>query len=1216
VRERLTRQMNTRTSQLVLLLLGSFIVVLIQGNPTPDQDNVNHGERLIEWLRSKGGYINPKLEIRRADPTDPRSRFGMFTNEKMKDSEDILIIPRECLITDEGTEYDKVEGMSCGTVVNLAKEMKLGDDSFYSTYVNYLLTEPSKLPSAWSNVGKKLLTDMQFKFMRLALPPDGMVEWIQDEWRMQCEGSTNPFEVNAALTVVARSWDNLLIPVYDMLNHRNGHWLNTKSNEIHGEEPIVVKAKRDIESGEELYGSCNMCETCDGRADTYGTFQILRDYGFVEQYPQRWIFPETVGFEIDEESDGSGKLTLSWIGPEPDKQDIEELEHTLDGMDAFSTYLETTAYKIKDYELATIREYHQSLLKAISLALTYAYGDENDTCSEEDETCGITADRYVDLNVETEDAEFFSRTCDNEDVMQFEDYDLIDEIKTPYQFISVMHDPSNNDMCFDLDNIVQIASSYRPQYHEMMVHYAARFLKDVKRVLFVGGGDAMLLHEIVKYPNLELVVGLELDQQVPRMSFKYFGVQPLWDNEKVQWWFGDATKSLLMLPKEYFGTFDMVLVDLSETVMSFKVTDEMDIVEALSLLLKPDGIMVKNELYFEDMSGIFEHTLQIRYVDVPVICSQAMVLGSNNIDFLRQNMSNHGIDSQNLYIMPEDEQFNIAHDYAWNPSNLQKHCKREDDELNEKSAEQTRSPGIIMCIEAEEASLLVSESLESIAELVVKTLEKEGLTLLSTFVPETKDNAFAVIMKEGYVMTRLWSKEKYCAFDIHLWSSFEKHESVKKALISSVGSSPVSSSSFRVVAGGMFGVDSWKNDKNKRGPIRTDTCERPKRPLPSKAMNQDAIDIILKESMTFSGGQGGAVVVVCGEQKVQPCGSLEALQKVESLENLHVLWTCIDNAEDAEDYPLLMHTCEQEVLQLLEQIVSKETKISAVVFDHTMEYKMGQVMLSILKKLTNQRNLFTPNVAALEISDDDSEAWRRNLISRIHQDVHYYDPVFRAQILYIGSDSNVEVNVVTKDKHFIENLKKVRSSIEKEAGIVSDIRTVTGGLPHFDHDFIPKPFYKPSDYDQSLPAEQWSSQKPLEHQTIFQLEGEEVPISTSLIMDGITKTLTLADTIDCPSSKAEIEVFSDVGDGCVVVAFWSGGKAVVVWDGRNHIDINLSILAESNEFAAKFDQHFMKQLPFKMKTVLRDIQSRGYGRVVSYLHDTNSGHHPHWITVD
>ena len=106
----------------------------------------------------------------------------------------------------------------------------------------------------------------------------------------------------------------------------------------------------------------------------------------------------------------------------------------------------------------------------------------------------------------------------------------------------------------------------------------------------------MFLHEILKYPDLELAVGLELDQKVTRGAFQYFGVQPHFDNEKVQWWFGDASKSLLMLPQEYFGSFDMVLVDLSDTVLSLSVTTEMDIVGALSLLLKPDGIFSMNEL--------------------------------------------------------------------------------------------------------------------------------------------------------------------------------------------------------------------------------------------------------------------------------------------------------------------------------------------------------------------------------------------------------------------------------------------------------------------------------------------------------------------------------------------------------------------------------------------------------------------------------------------
>ena len=92
----------------------------------------------------------------------------------------------------------------------------------------------------------------------------------------------------------------------------------------------------------------------------------------------------------------------------------------------------------------------------------------------------------------------------------------------------------------------------------------------------------MLLHEALKYPNLEKVVGLELDQTVTRKCFKHFETSPHFDDDRVEWWFGDATKSLLLLPEEYWGSFDLVLVDLSETVMSFSVTAELDVFDALS----------------------------------------------------------------------------------------------------------------------------------------------------------------------------------------------------------------------------------------------------------------------------------------------------------------------------------------------------------------------------------------------------------------------------------------------------------------------------------------------------------------------------------------------------------------------------------------------------------------------------------------------------------
>ena len=170
----------------------------------------------------------------------------------------------------------------------------------------------------------------------------------------------------------------------------------------------------------------------------------------------------------------------------------------------------------------------------------------------------------------------------------------------------------------------------------MMEQNPGRFFDEVKSNLFVGGGDSMLLHEALKYPSLELVVGLELDQTVVRNSYKYFGTQPHWDDERVEWWFGDATRSLTMLPRECFGSFDLVLVDLSETVQALSVTDELDVLQTLALLVKPNGILVQNEfMHFLEQSHLFQHSVHIHYYGVPIVCSQSIILASNNVDFMR-----------------------------------------------------------------------------------------------------------------------------------------------------------------------------------------------------------------------------------------------------------------------------------------------------------------------------------------------------------------------------------------------------------------------------------------------------------------------------------------------------------------------------------------------------------------------------------------------------
>ena len=87
---------------------------------------------------------------------------------------------------------------------------------------------------------------------------------------------------------------------------------------------------------------------------------------------------------------------------------------------------------------------------------------------------------------------------------------------------------------------------------------------------------------------------------VLRDSFRHYGIQPKFEDERVHWWFGDAAKSLSLLPpEEFFGTFDLVLIDLVVEIFdALRVGDQNErLVDYMAKLLKPEGILVRQEDY-------------------------------------------------------------------------------------------------------------------------------------------------------------------------------------------------------------------------------------------------------------------------------------------------------------------------------------------------------------------------------------------------------------------------------------------------------------------------------------------------------------------------------------------------------------------------------------------------------------------------------------------
>lgn len=1200
--------------------------------------------------------MHSSLEFRNVDPNDTSSDIGMFTKTGIKEGDLLIRVPNEVMIQSP----DK-RPLNCDLAFKLIEEIKKKDTSDYAPYIEYLLQTqpPGQLPSTWSDAGKEMLMkalgDEQFNIKRFEimakkygtfeenniLPPVDPVSWIHNEWYHDCNGGHDDVDEYAAMIVLQRAWDNLFIPIYDMLNHRNGQWLNTRTDNdgVHKSRSVSILASRDIEAGEQIYSSYNMCEDCKARISSYGTSDIFRDYGFIEKMPQTWFFGET-GFRMDELSDsnedGSPQYDIyEWIDDDlPTEEDIEMFQKTLEYVELRVGMVEDREAwsNVPDNEWEKTVEYMRSMELALQTVLQWHERMLYQNSCVIDGTCSVSFNRYRDLDDEyiTElEHHYQDQTCDFQ-FHVFEDgtYTEIDSFQSQYQKISFTYNHLDRDTCMDLDDTVQICDSYRPHYHEYMVHQTARFLpKDsIKRVLFVGGGDSMLLYEILKYPSLELVVGLELDQKVPRGCFKYHGTQPHFDDDRVEWWFGDAAKSLLMLPKNYFASFDLVLVDLSETVMSFTVSEQLNVLEALTLLVKPDGIFVKNEVYFETFKEMFPYSAQITWYDNPIICSQVMVMGSRTVDFMNPNgliLTEHGTEKLIVQDLKDiHDNFELYHDYAFNATSINICDNLKDTGLHKN---QIRSPGITMIAEIEE----VSKSLTAVGvkESITNAIEREGLTFKASDAIQMDSNILAyVIMKEGYVVARAMTDKKYVGLDIHFWSSMHMQKSVMNAIVDAIGGSSSTLSSYRVITGGMFGIDSWEEDEKLRGPQFQELCDDIKNTtLFVAAHDGEASDAdmktAIKQGLALMGRKDLKMLMLVGNDmndKQMSEARQAALSDLDSVSTLLSL-NCpsmVGFNRYAEDSGKSLAACEKHLYDaIIEE--SRNKLFDVILIDSTAEKLTSSILLEVLSHTPLHEIIRDDSMVMSTSMHNEKELWRKNLLLLIKDTIFLDDAEAAfADISFVNSETDGEFHIMVVNygaENFENNLNStvVDFNVKEGNKLSSRVNILHGGNWRFQENFKPSRMFKANDYNQTGPLTQWISQVPTGHQAIVQLEPnlslkKQQGISKNLLSTAINNAVKAIGF-----SLKSVKSFCDIGDGCLFVSLQDAGTLTVQWDGRTHIDIVLFTYDEDVGAVDRFVANFLEVIP-TYTTMLRDEQPRGIGRVVSYQRDLQDKTLPRW----
>ena len=781
----------------------------------------------VDWLLSSGGsFDNDKVAIQPIYENDETS-LGLFANGDITRGDILIKIPTSTILASR-----KSSGV-CDAAMTLFYQVTVrGNSSKFLPYLEYAYSskEVERNPSAWSVGAKDLLESIQG-----SLQPENMVELSfleecvepedQESFRQEYSEDDGVAKIESAYKIaLARSWEGKFFPILDMFNH---HPRPNVDFDFHGPSRMMfVVAEHNIPKGSELFLNYRTRETESLFSYEINVATMLRDYGIVEDYPQQWVLttPKRRSNYEENEIPPFVQITVhktgNPVGDGYDKNAIQQnykIEWEMPGQPVAhpiaALYLKKELARLEELrpvvmeqssmlgsesEKATVLDYYECL--CIAYIVTIASIEEaielSPTLIEEEGDNFMACSDWDMLHEETYGWEYFDRT------------------KSSHQEIEFYYNSQTRDACLFLEEYLHACVSNRPHYHEVFVHYPAYFLEKVERVLFIGGGDSMVLHEVLKYDDqLELVVGLELDQHVVRSTYSRLGTQPQFHNEKVEWWFGDAAEALNVLPTEYYGSFDLVVVDvLTEVAEALKVTKDVTIMEAAMMLMKPNGIIVKNEDEgyvpgSTDSSEFTKYTADVMYYDVPVYCLQTFVIGSNSIDFSTMKPYDHNI--SNFYIQGVDA-FRSQFD-TWYTTGSAKVAEATTKSDDTQSKEETNTSAMTMILEVEEISVPIST--DSITQIVRKSGEKTGFSFKEVFLRTTSDgfNTF-IIFEEAAVVTRCFSEKQYCAIDVQFWKSVDKAEVLKRELV--LGLKSGENSIYRVVTTGVYGVE--ENDKNSK----------------------------------------------------------------------------------------------------------------------------------------------------------------------------------------------------------------------------------------------------------------------------------------------------------------------------------------------------------------------------------------------------------------
>ena len=140
-----------------------------------------------------------------------------------------------------------------------------------------------------------------------------------------------------------------------------------------------------------------------------------------------------------------------------------------------------------------------------------------------------------------------------------------------------------------LDGYMMLTQKDEFIYHEMMVHVPMAVHPEVRKVLGIGGGDGGTARELIRYPAIEQIDVVEIDEEVVSACRQYLPQTACgFDDERIHLFYEDGLKYV----RRYEDTYDLILVDSTDPFGPGEGLFTKEFYGNCYKALKAEGIMV------------------------------------------------------------------------------------------------------------------------------------------------------------------------------------------------------------------------------------------------------------------------------------------------------------------------------------------------------------------------------------------------------------------------------------------------------------------------------------------------------------------------------------------------------------------------------------------------------------------------------------------------